>query len=114
MSLIITETSITALLCSLRAFFTTHFDYERPRLPNIWTCHDLVCYKNEKETHKTYLTNHKGTITRHYLLILSLGGGHTNTHTVLRFYTWLAGELEHGITIPSTSAWFITYIAVCL
>jgi len=37
------------------------------------------------------------------LFINSLGGGHTNTHTVLRFCAWLAGGIEPGITIPSDS-----------
>jgi len=60
------------------------------------------------------LTNHKGTITRHYLLILCLDGGHTNTHTVLRFCAWLAGVLEPSIAIPSTKGWFIMNIAICL
>jgi len=90
------------------------FDYERPHPPNIWICHDLICHTNERETLKTCLTNHKGTITCHYLLILCLGGGHTNTHTVLRFCAWLAGGLEPGITIPIAKGWFAMNIAVCL
>ena len=78
-----------ALLCSLLAVFMTRFDYERPRPPNIWICHNFNCLINEIKNPKTCLTNHKGTITRHYLLILCLGRGHTNTHTVLRFCAWL-------------------------
>jgi len=41
------------------------------------------CHINEKETPKTCLTNHKGSISHHImpLVINSLGGGHTHTHT---------------------------------
>jgi len=104
--------SITALLCSLLAVFTTHFDYERPRPPNIWICHNLVCHTNERETLKTCLTNHKETITRHYLLILCLGGGHRHTYCTEILY--LDGGFEPGITIPSAKGWFTTNITVCL
>jgi len=44
--------------------------------------HDCNCYVNERETPKTYLTNHKGYISHHItpLVINSLRGGHTHTH----------------------------------
>ena len=41
------------------------------------------CHINERETPKTCLTNHKGSISHHItpLVINSLGGGHSHTHT---------------------------------
>ena len=41
-----------------------------------------VTYKS----HRTYLTNHNGSISRHVtpLVINSLGGRHTHTHTDIR------------------------------
>jgi len=46
--------------------------------------HDYNWHINEKETPKTCLTNHKGSILHHItpLVINSPGGGHTHTHTV--------------------------------
>jgi len=43
--------------------------------------HNFNCYINERETPKTCLTNHKGSISHHITLLVinSLGGGHTNT-----------------------------------
>jgi len=53
---------------------------------NYRACHDFNCYINERETPKTCLTNHKGSISHHImpLVINSLGGGHTHTHTQAR------------------------------
>jgi len=43
--------------------------------------HDFNCHINERETPKTCLTNHKGSILHHImpLVINSLGDGHTHT-----------------------------------
>jgi len=42
--------------------------------------HDFNCHINERETPKTCLTNHKGSISHHImpLVINSRGGGHTH------------------------------------
>jgi len=52
---------------------------------NYTICHDFNCHINERETPKTCLTNHKGSILHHItpLVINSLGGGHTHTHTYM-------------------------------
>jgi len=44
--------------------------------------HNFNCHINERETPKTCLTNHKGSISHHImpLVINSLGGRHTHTH----------------------------------
>jgi len=51
--------------------------------------HNFNCYINERETSKTCLTNHKGSISHHImpLVINSLGGGHKHTHKHTRILT---------------------------
>jgi len=51
--------------------------------------YDFNCHINERETPKTCLTNHKGSISHHImpLVINSLGGGHTHTCTHARTNT---------------------------
>jgi len=73
MTLITKATSITALPCLLHAVFTTCFVYK-------WIRHDFKCHINEKETPKTCVTNHKGSISHPImpLVINSLAGGHTH------------------------------------
>jgi len=46
-------------------------------------CHGFNCHINERETPKTCLINHKGSISHHItpLVIKSLGGRDTHTHT---------------------------------
>jgi len=59
----------------------------RPRLPTIWIHHDFNCHINEKETPKTCLTNHKGSVYIYHTIIImplvinSLRGRDTHTHT---------------------------------
>jgi len=108
MTLIIKRMYITALLFSLCAVFTMHFDYKRPCPPNIWPP-----YKQRKIL-KTCLTNHKGTISCHDLLIAS--GEDTQTHMLYWDFVpgWLVDLSPCSITIPSASGWFTTYICNCL
>jgi len=68
-----------ALPCPLRAVFTTRFVYKAT--PTNHTIRfDSNCHINERETLKTCLNNHKGSISHHItpLVINSLGGGHTH------------------------------------
>jgi len=65
--------------------FTSSFPdvlcFRRPCPPTIGFATTATAYINERETPKTYLTNHKGYISYHItpLVINSLRGGHTHT-----------------------------------
>jgi len=62
---------------SLRALFTK-------ATPTNYTIRfDFNYHINKRETPKTYLINHKGSISHHItpLVINNLGGRHTHTHT---------------------------------
>jgi len=63
--------------------FSWHTLFTKATPINYMIRHDFNCYINERETPKTCLTNHKGSISHHItpLVINSLGGGHTHTHT---------------------------------
>jgi len=56
---------------------------QRPSPPTILIRHKFNCYISKGEIPKSYLTNHKGSISHHTtpLVINSLGGGHTHIHT---------------------------------
>ena len=66
----------------------THYRY-RPQLP----------YKS----HRTYLTNHMESISRHImpLVIHSLGGGHTHTQTHIQTFANRSNSKKSGVR-----AWF--------
>jgi len=62
--------------------FSWHTLFAKATPTNSRIHHDCNCYINKRETTKTYLTNHKGSISHHItpLVINSLMGGHTHTH----------------------------------
>jgi len=76
------ETSITAYL-AFYVYFSWWALFTKAMPTNFRICHDFNCNINERETPKNCLTNHKGSISHHItpLVINSLGGRHTNTHT---------------------------------
>jgi len=63
--------------------FLWHALFTKATPTNYTICYNLNCHINERETPKTCLTNHKGSISHHImpLVINSLGGGHIHTHT---------------------------------
>jgi len=70
---------------------------------NYTICHDFNCHINERETSKTCLTNHKGSISHHIMPLVfnSLGGGHTHTHTHIHCGQKQFQETSHA----STKCW---------
>jgi len=70
---------------------------QKPRPPTIGIHHDFNCYINERETPKTCLTNHKGSIS-HYiapLVINSLGDGHTHKYTGIVAKSYFKEPVAH-------------------
>jgi len=82
-------------LSALSLYFALYVQFSRCALftkatPTNYTIHyDFNRYINERETPKTCLSNHKGSISNHImpLVINSLGGGHTHTHTHTHAHT---------------------------
>jgi len=56
------------------------------------------CYINERETPKTCLTNHKGSISHHIMLLVinSLGGGHTHTSIQTSWKKTISRKQSHA------------------
>jgi len=63
--------------------FSRHALFTKATPTNYRIRHDFNCHINKRETPKTCLTNHSGSISHHImpLVINNLGGGHTHTHT---------------------------------
>ena len=65
---------------------------------NVYIClrhaHYRYQLKMPYKSHRTYLTNHMGSISHHImpLVINSLGGGHTHTHAYIRTETILRNQ----------------------
>jgi len=71
--------------------------------------HDFNCHINERETPKTCLANHKGSISHHItpLVINSLGGGHTHTHSsILTSWTKAISRNQSRASQRPACAWF--------
>jgi len=71
-----------ALPCPLHAIITKCTLFTKAMPTNYRICHDFNCYINERETPKTCLTNHKGSMSYYItpLVINSLGGTHTQAY----------------------------------
>jgi len=103
---------IMGLPCSLRTVFTMRFCLQRPRPLSKWIHHDFNCHMNERETSKTCLTNHKGSISHHNtpLVINSLRGGHTHTHAgILTSWTKAISRNQLHAGQRPVHAWFNNY-----
>ena len=61
--------------------------------------HNFNCHINERETPKTCLTNHKGSISHHImpLVINNLGGRHTHTHAYRHRGQKQFQEISHAL-----------------
>jgi len=96
--------SIMALPFPLRAVFMTCFVY-KGHAHQLYDSPQLqLCHINERETPKTCLTIHKGSISHHImpLVINCLGGGHTHAHahthrhTQTHRHTHMQAYSHHG------------------
>jgi len=90
---------ITVLPWPLCAVFTKHF-FTKIMPFNYRIRHDFYCYINERETPKTCLINHKGSISHHImpLVINSLGTDtHTHTHTSIHHRQKQFGQHVPGL-----------------
>ena len=58
------------------------------------------------KSHKTYLTNHMGSLSHHImpLVVHSLGGGHTHKHTCIRTFADRSNSKKPGVR--PAHAWF--------
>jgi len=124
---------ITALPCSLCTVFYNTLWLQRPCPPTIWICYKHI---NERETTKTCLANHKGSISHHImpLVINSLEGRHTHRYTHTCKHTHIADKsnfkkpvvrhffvpgLKSGLaihnkyTIHSNTSTSVTYCSRC-
>jgi len=102
------QMSIKALPFPLSAVFMMHCFY-KGHAHQLKACHDFNSYINEKETPKTCLTNHKGSISHHItpLVINSLRGGHTHTHaSILTLWTKAISRNQLCAGLWLERAWF--------
>jgi len=69
--------------------FSQHALFTMATPTNYRIHHGYNCHINERETPKTCLTNHKGSVSDYIkpVVINSFRGGNTNTHTNTRAYS---------------------------
>jgi len=91
-----------ALTCS----FHNALCFWRPHPPTIGFTLTSDCFINKREILKTCLTNHKGSISHHImpLVINSLRGGHTHTHTHIARTKAISRNQSHAGLWPA-HAW---------
>jgi len=78
-------------------------------------CHDFNYHINERETPKTCLTNHQGSISHHIMpLIINSPGvdtqAHTHTH-ILTLRTKAISRNHAGMRWPRVLIFFLLFVA---